>query len=242
MHILQEQRRIAEAAIAMEDFRAKWPDADPHDEDLARLFARMGLVEEAIDLDPSLRPFLLAESGQRDLALAAMEEEARNRTDPHDRADAYWITYLRLDMKDEALEVLSDLWYGYAAEDMGPRMDFTDVFTFVQLLRAAGRHEEAEPIARMFVESEGSGSDEPNPSVLMTAGDNDAAMARFLDLAERGRFPAWSSRLRSTIFALESHPDYPRLEAMFEAWQEEQRVLYDELTAARASPDDVAHP
>jgi TolB-like protein len=242
MHVLHEQRRIAEAAIAAEDFRAKWPDADPHDEHLARLFARMGLVEEAIDLDPGLRPFLLAESGQRDHALAAMEEEARNRTDPHDRADAYWITYLTLDMKNEALEVLSDLWYGYAAEDMGPRMDFTDVFTFVQLLRAADRHEEAEPIARMFVESESSGSVEPNPYVLMTAGDNDAAMARFLDLAERGEFPAWSSRLRSTIFALESHPDYPRLEAMFDAWQEEQRVLYDELTAARASPDDVAHP
>jgi TolB-like protein len=242
MHILHEQRRIAEAAIAVEDFRAKWPDADPHDEHLARLFARMGLVEEAIDLDPELRPFLVAELGQRDLALAAMEEEARNRTDPHDRADVYWITYLTLDMKNEALEVLSDLWYGYAAEDMGPRMDFTDVFTFVQLLRAAGRHEEAEPIARMFVESEGSGSVEASPYVLMTAGDNDAAMARFLELAERSEFPSWSTRLRSTIFALESHPDYPRLKAMFEAWQEEQRALYNELAAARASSDDVAHP
>ena len=105
-----------------------------------------------MSLNLAAKAFIAAELGQRDLALAAMEEEAAKRADPHDRADMYWVTYSLLGMYDEALDVLSDLWYGYAGEDLGPRMDIGDALQLVVLLRNAGRDDEAAPIAQRLID------------------------------------------------------------------------------------------
>jgi hypothetical protein len=43
-------------------------------------------------------------------------------------------------------------------------------------------------------------------------------------------------------FALKRLPEYATLERLIQEWRKEQRALYDELTAARASTKDTAHP
>ena len=77
--------RVAEAAIALEDFRVKWPDENPHETTLARMYAVLGKTDEAMALSLAAKAYLAAELGQRDTALSAMEEEAAKRADPHDR-------------------------------------------------------------------------------------------------------------------------------------------------------------
>ncbi len=242
MHRLADDNRLAEATIALEDFRANWPEADPHDGMLAAFYARLGKVEEAGEMTLWIRALLAAEQGQREQALAVMEEVANNRTDPHDRADIYWVIYTMLGMHDEATEVLSDLWYGYAAEDMGPKMDVGDVWNFIALLQKVGRDEEAELILNMFLDTEGVQSAFMKPFNLMLQGEHDEAMAILLKRAEQGEFPARYTRLNEGMFVVEDHPGYPRLEEMYQAWRKEQRMLYDKLTASRTPAEDVAHP
>ena len=193
-------------------------------------------------LDLTAKAYIAAELGQRELALAAMEEEAAKRTDPHDRADLYWVTYLGLDMYDEAREVLSDLWYGYAAEDIGPRMDDGDAFAFVELLRAAGRSDEAAPIAEQLIELDRAEGEKNIPYIEMMEGDYEQALTLFIERARNGKPPVRYTGIIPMYFAFEQFPEYGTLEALVEDWRKEQRALYDELTAARTSAEDTAHP
>ena len=234
--------RIAEAAIAIEDFQAKWPDADPHNWAQARLYAMLGKTDEAIALDKDLKTFIAAESGQRELALSSMEELAALRTDPHDRADVYWKTYVALGMKDEATSALADLWYGYAAEDMGPRMDGLDVWVFIALLRESGRADEAAPIAEKYIEGDTGTGWRQKYSKLVLDGKHQEALSLLIESTADGHPPIGIIGVRSTNFMLEHLPDFAKLENMVQDWRKEQRALYDEMTLARATAEDLAHP
>jgi len=240
-HLLFEDYRMAEAAIALEDYRANWPDENPHDPGLARLYALLGKTDEAMALGLSARAYVAAELGQREIALAAMEEEAARQADPHRRADLYWFTYVNLGMYEEALEVLSDLWYGYAAEDIGPKMDFNDTFTFVELLRWAGRNEEAAPIARELIEI-ASTDEERSAQIRMLEGDYEGALRIFVESARNGEPPIAFTGVPKGYFALARFPEYATLERLVEEWLTEQRALYQELTLARASAEDASSP
>jgi len=241
-HLLHDNYRFAEAAIALEDFRANWPDEDPHDWQLARLYAALGKIDEALPLNPTTKAFIAAELGQRDVALSAMEEEAAKRTDPHDRADLYWVTYTSLGMHDKALEVLSDLWYGYAAEDVSPRMDPGDAFAFVELLREAGRADEAAPVVKQLLEIAERDKEDSAAWIKMLEGDYEEALRLYIEEARNGKPLIGYTGLRLHYFALRTLPDYPTLENLIQQWRKEQRALYDELTAARASTEKAAHP
>ncbi|MEJ2273892.1 MAG: tetratricopeptide repeat protein [Woeseiaceae bacterium] len=242
LHLLLNSGRVAEAAIAIEDYRANWPDENPHDVPLASVYATLGKTEEAMALGPGVKATVAAHLGQREAALAAMEEAASRRTDPHDRADRYWITYSILGMHDEAREVLSDLWYGYAAQDIGPKMDWGDTFMFVELLRAAGQDDEAAPIAEELVEMDLGHEDWVLPYRRMLEGDYEAALRLFIEKAREGNPPVSFGGMTVFLFPLESLPEFTTLEALIEEWREEQRALYDELTAARESTPNAAHP
>ena len=242
MHLLENDYRVAEAAIALEDFRAKWPDENPHDSMLARMYAVLGKTDEAMALSLAARAYLAAELGQRDTALSAMEEEAAKRTDPHDRADLYWITYTTPGMYDEALETLADLWYGYAAEDIGPKMDWGDAFTFVELLRHAGRADEAAPIAEQLIELRPSNDEDDLPRIRMLEGDYEEALRLFIERAKDGRPLVGFTGLRVNYFALQGLPEFATLDKLIQDYRKEQRALYDKLTAARAPSKDSAHP
>ena len=241
-HLLYENYRHAEAAVALEDFRANWPDEDSHDWQLARLYAILGKTDEAMALGLASKARIASELGQRDLALAAMEEAAANRTDPHDRADLYWYTYVNLGMYDEALEVLSDLWYGYAAEDIGPKMDIGDAFNFVLLLRNAGRVDEAAPIAAQLIDIDLANEEDNAAFIRMMEGDYEEALRLFIEQTKNGKPPIGYVGLRKRLFVLKPFPEYATLERLVDEWVEEQRALYEELTAARASAEDTAHP
>jgi TolB-like protein len=241
-HQYDEADQIAEAAIALEDFRAKWPDADPHDWFLASLYAQLGKTDEAIAVDPSVKPDITAELGQRELALSSMEEIAAIRTDPHDRADVYWKTYLSLGMKDEARSSLEDLWYGYAAEDMGPRMDSLDVWVLIALLRDSGRFDEAAPIAEKYLESDHGTDLEGRYARLVLDGDHQEALNLLIEETADGHPPIRFTRVRSTNFMLEHLPEFATLQSAVQEWRKVQRAFYDELTLARTSATDVAHP
>lgn len=241
-HLLEEDYRVAEAAIALEDFRANWPDESPHDRELARLYAILGKTDEAMALDLASKAYIAAELGQRELALSAMEEAAAKRTDPHDHADLYWYTYVKLGMYDEALEVLSDLWYGYAAEDIGPRMDIGDAFNFVVLLRHAGRDDEAAPIAAQLIKIDMANEEDNAVFIRMMEGDYEEALRLFIERAKNGKPPVEFLGVRKRLFVLTQFPEYATLERLANEWMEEQRALYAELTAARVSAEDTAHP
>jgi TolB-like protein/tetratricopeptide (TPR) repeat protein len=241
-HLLYSDFRFAEAAIALEEFRANWPDEDPHDRALADLYAKLGKLDEAMALDLQAKAYIAASLGQRESALSAMEEEAAKRTDPHDRADLYWYTYLVLGMHEEALEVLSDLWYGYAAEDIGPKMDWGDAFAFVELLREAGRTDEAAPIAEQLIEIISATEEDHAFRIRMLEGDYEEALRLLIEEAKNGRPLIGSTSIRMHYFALKRLPEYATFDRLIQDFRKEQRALYDELTAARASAADTAHP
>jgi tetratricopeptide (TPR) repeat protein len=241
-HLLYDNYRYAEAAIALEDFRAHWPNEDPHDFYLSRLYAVLGKVDEAMALRLESKARIASELGQRELALSAMEEAAAKRTDPHDRADLYWYTYVNLGMYDEALEVLSDLWYGYAAEDISPRMDPGDALSLVMLLRRAGRADEAAPIAAKLIEIWSANETDNAAVIRLMEGDYEEALRLFIERAKNGRPPVDYTGVIKRLFVLKQFPEYETLKRLVNEWIEEQRALYEELTAARASTPDAAHP
>ena len=245
LHLLYDYHRYAEAAIALEDFRANWPEENPHDWHLASAYANLGKIDEAMALSQTTKAYIAAELGQREVALSVMEEEAAKRTDPHDRADLYWQTYVNLGMYDEALKVLSDLWYGYAAEDIGPKMDFGDAFALVEVLRHAGRENEAAPIAAQVAAMDYSEFDNElgaEAFVRMMEGKYEEALGLIIQNARNGRPPVGFTGVRKSYFALRQFPEYATLEDLVDKWQKEQRALYDELTEARAAAKDTAHP
>ena len=242
-HLLWDSDRIAEAAIALEDFRADWPDDEPHDWMLARLYALLGKTDDAMALDPAGKAYIAAELGQRELAVSAMEEAAASRSDPHDRADLFWQTYTNLGMYDEALEVLSDLWYGYAGEDIGPKMDIGDTYSFVLLLRNAGRTEEAAPIAEQVMDIDLIDEEDNATYLRMMEGNYEEALRLLIDRMNDGQPPPLGfTGIRSGYFMLKDFPEYATLEGLVDEWIEEQRALYNELTVARSSARDTAHP
>jgi len=246
LHWYWDSNRVAEAAIALEDFRENWPDADPHDSSLARFYAVLGKIDAARSMDARVRAQTAAELGERELALDAMTEAAAERTDPHDSADIRWQVYLLLGMKEEAAEVLSDLWYGYAAEELGPRMDGGDVLVFIQLLRDLGRADEAAPIAEKFLTIDSlkdrrKASATRQTSARIVDGDIDGAMQIILEKAQRGKFSVGLTRLSPFYYPLEAHPDFPRLEAIFDEWRAGQIELYEKLSAARETDRRTAH-
>jgi tetratricopeptide (TPR) repeat protein len=229
IHMFLNQDQIARAAIAIEDYRRDWPDADPHNSDLGKAYALLGKTDEAMALDLAYKALIASELGQRELALATMEEVAAARTDPHDRADILWMTYLNLGMKEEATKVLSDLWYGYAAEELGPRMDYLDIWVFVLLLRDSGRNDEADPIAELYIEKETGADMGGNTSMLMLEGKLEEALNLLIQRTENGEPPIRFTRISSFYFVLEELPGYATLTEKIQTWREEQRELYDEL-------------
>jgi TolB-like protein len=242
VHLHIENYQIAKAAIALEDFRADWPDEDPHDRLLASLYATLGKTDEAMALNIAVKAYVAAKLGQRELALATMEEAAATRTDPHDRADLYWYTYLNLGMREEALEVLSDLWYGYAAEDLGPKMDYGDLFGLVQLMQGDGRADEAAPMAEILIEQETTEGRGDTYQLMMLQGRYQEALDLLIERTRDGKPPIQLTGIRSSLFMLSDLPGYATLENLVEEWRKEQRALYDELAAARGSTDDAARP
>ena len=231
IHYYHDQDRVAEAAIAIERFREDWPEAEPHDFHLAMSYGAMGMIDEAIAIGGPPVGYIAAEMGDRETALAVMEETASERTDPHDRADTYWRTYVSLGMYEEAAEVLSDLWYGYAAEQIGPRMDVLDVFVFAVLLRELGRDDESAAVAKVYLESDEIVQYGFEYDIAILEERYDDAMKYFIDRAGRGLFPLQYTRISPTLWVLEDHPDYPRLVEMFETWRAEQRAMYEQMKA-----------
>jgi TolB-like protein/tetratricopeptide (TPR) repeat protein len=207
-HLFADDYRIAEAAIALENFRANWPNEDPHDSELARHYAILGKTDEAMALDRESKARIASELGQRELALSTVVEEAATRSDPHDRADLYWYTYVNLGMYDEALEVLSDLWYGYA----------------------------------QLIEIFQGGEEDYEVGIRMMEGDYEEALRLFIERTKNGKPPIDFTGTRKRLFVLEQFPEYATLESLVDDWIEDQRAFYAELTAARASAKNTAHP
>jgi hypothetical protein len=177
---------------------------------------------------------LLAMEGNRERALELAAQRAASKTDPHDRADEFWGAYYFLGMHDEALETLSDLWYGYAEQQMGPRMDSWDCVIFAQLLMRAGRIEEAGPVMEQL-RREGQYNQHWQSRkwmeglLLAMQGDMDGAMRILQSLADRGIFFEEVGNPYADWLGLKEHPDYPALLAKFENWQNGQRELYESL-------------
>ena len=122
---------------------------------------------------------------------------------------------------------------------------FGDTFAFVELLRHAGRADEAASIAAQLAEMDyGEFGDETAATafIRMMQGDYEEALGLFIENARNGRPSVGFTGVRKSFFALRQFPEYATLEKLVDEWQEEQRALYDELTAARTSSADAAHP
>jgi len=234
---------IARAAVQLENHRKRFPDAGENDDFLALLYDVLGMRDEASKLSAGSRLRIAARDGKKDLALKLMEELAAERTDPHDRADIQWFTYYSLGMYDMALSVLSDLWYGYAEQTMGPRMDTFDCTTFAHLLIHAGRGEEAQPVIGQLKAVEGFESrwwirGFYDAHYLLFEGKVDEAFLLLDGLADKGQFLVRSEQRYLNFFGLEKHPDYPALIAKYEEWRKGQVALYQSLKASEPSQNE----
>jgi len=227
----------ARALIQLEHHLAQFPDADHMDIRLAYAYARLGMKEKAAELSPRVKMIIAANDGEKELALRLAGELAAGLSDPHDRADEYWMPYYSLGMYDEALTVLSDLWYGYAEEQMGPRMDSLDCYILAALLLREGRQEEAAPLIELLQKEAPIGLDRwanqmANASLRLLNGDPDSAMRILQDLADEKHFSQFFGTPYWQFLGLRDHPDYPALVAKFFAWQQEQYQAYLKLKAA----------
>ena len=233
----------ARAAVQLENHRKQFPDAGENDDLLALLYNVLGMEDEASKLSAGSRLRIAARNGEKDLALKLMEELAAEKTDPHDRADIYWFTYYLLGMYDMALSVLSDLWYGYAEQTMGPRMDTFDCTIFAHLLIHANREEEAQPVIRQLKKVEGFESrwwikGFYDAHYLLFEGKVDEAFLLLDGLADKGQFFVRSDQFYSAFFGLKKHPDYPALIAKYEVWRKGQVALYQSLQASEPSRNE----
>lgn len=237
VRLLQSQHEIARAARQLERHIAQFPDGPPwHRSRLAGFYGSLGMRDKARELSAEAEMIMAAQDGQREHALDLAEKLAAPKTDPHDRADVYWMTYYALGSYDEARSVLEDLWYGYAEEHMGPRMDVFDCEIFAQLLVRAGRSEEAKPIMKVLWEEVPIGMQvERNRHMeaflSMIEGKQDTAIQLLHENADQGYFPDEYDRPYFFFRDLEQHAGYPALIEKYEIWQENQRELYQAIGA-----------
>jgi len=225
-------KELARFALQLEKHRETYPDSRDFAYRLAEAYALLGELEKVGALAPQIGMVIAAQQGHEDVALSTMRELASAETDPHDRADVYWMGYCALGRYDDALKVLSDLWYGYAEEQMGPRMDGFDVDIFALLLAHAGRRAEADKILEVIRTEEASRRvTEPPGRLLLAEGRLDEAVAQFRQAADRAAFYHYGIRPYFCYAGLDAHPDYPELVAIFEAWRKQQAELYRSLQA-----------
>ena len=125
---------------------------------------------------------------------------------------------------------------------MGPRMDSLDVWVFIALLRDSGRADEAVPIAKKYIEGDSGAGLGGRYAKLVLDGKHEEALSLLIERTADGHPPIGLTRVRSTNFMLEHLPEFATLESAVQVWRKEQRARYDELTAARVSAADVAHP
>lgn len=223
---------IARAAIQLEKHIENYPGPGSNEFILAYLYAYMGMAEEAGDLSPRMRLLIAAQQGRKDIVMPLMEELAAKETDPHDRADVYWMSYVSLGMYDEALAVLADLWYGYAEEQMGPRMDGKDIYWFAVLLQQAGREDELTPIIKVLRDSAVARGITNHLGLLYLDGKLDELLVLLNDRADKGDFEIEGIRMYLDYLGIEKHPDYAALAARAAAWREKQFELYQSLKIA----------
>jgi hypothetical protein len=76
----------------------------------------------------------------------------------------------------------------------------------------------------------------------MVSGNYEEALRLFIERTRSGKPLISYTGLRRGYFALTRLPEYATLERLTQDWIQEQRALYAELTAARASAEDTAHP
>jgi TolB-like protein len=220
----------ARFARQLEKHRETYPESRAFNYILAETYALLGEFEKAGALSPRTGMIIAAQQGREDIALTMMEELAAAETDPHDRADVYWMGYCALGRYDDALKVLSDLWYGYAEEQMGPRMDGFDVDMFAVLLAYAGRRAEADTILKFIkIEEASRGIQNPRGRLLIAEGRLDEAVMQLQEAAGRAAFDSMGIRPYFCHAGLEAHRDYPALLAKFEAWREKQSGIYRSL-------------
>jgi tetratricopeptide (TPR) repeat protein len=230
--IYMQTNEIARAAIQLEKHVEKYPGSGSWAFRLAYLYAYMGMTEKAGELSPRIRMFVAAQQGRKDIVMPLMEELAAQETDPHDRADVYWMSYVKLGMFDEALAVLADLWYGYAEEQMGPRMDGRDVYWFAVLLQQAGREDESKSIIKVIRDSAAARGITDHRGLLYLDGKLDELLAMLNDRADKGNFEILGGQMYADYPGIEKHPDYAALAARAEAWREKQFELYQSLKIA----------
>jgi TolB-like protein/tetratricopeptide (TPR) repeat protein len=223
---------LARVAIEIERHRATYPDADFGAVRLAFAYALLGKLEEAGELEPEVGMIVAAQQGREEFALRMMEDIASRRTDPHDRADVYWMAYCALGRYEDALEVLSDLWYGYAEEQMGPRMDGFDVDVFAMLLSYTGRQAEADRVVEIIRANQATrGIRDPDSQMLFAQGRLDDAVKYLAEQADQNKFEDMGIKPYFCYAGLDQHPGYPALVAKFEVWRAEQQKLYESLKA-----------
>ena len=78
--------------------------------------------------------------------------------------------------------------------------------------------------------------------IRMLEGNYEEAVHLLIEQAKNGKPPIGFTGIRRVYFVLEDFPEYATLERLTDDWRKEQRALYDELTAARASAADTARP
>ncbi|HEY5775650.1 MAG TPA: tetratricopeptide repeat protein [Xanthomonadales bacterium] len=234
IHLYTDLSETAKAVIQIEQHRERFQDSSISDDLLALYYAKLGLNDLARGLSSRVEMLHSAMEGNRERVLELAEQRAASKTDPHDRADEYWGAYYFLGMYDEALTTLSDLWYGYAEQQMGARMDVWDCTIFAQLLMRDGRIEEARPVIEKL-RREGQNSlhwwirNSLEGQLLAMQGDMDGAMRILQSLADQGHFIEEYGSPYADWLGLKDHPDYPALLAKFETWQNGQRELYESL-------------
>jgi TolB-like protein/Tfp pilus assembly protein PilF len=234
VHLYMDLNEVAKAIIALEQYDAKFEEPGASGRYLADLYVQIGMLDEAGSISPRQKLFNAAVTSDRALALELLESEVANITDPHDRADVYWMIYYLLGMYDEALTVLSDLWYGYAEEQIGPKMGTFDVGVFANLLALAGRNQEAATVIEQqrefgLINFHWVGKAFIEARLLLAEGRLDDAFQIMEGLADKGFIDRSDGKNYAFFPGLDQHPDFPRLAAKAEAWREQQYDLYQSL-------------
>ena len=87
-----------------------------------------------------------------------------------------------------------------------------------------------------------SDGEDSTPYIKMLEGHYEEALRLFIERTRNGKPVIGYTKVRPHYVAIRSLPEYSTLQSLTEQWRKEQRALYDELTAARVSAADTAHP